>query len=270
MIGFLHLLFGVTTSALIAGAAAGTGSIPSQDDPQSGAYLYRVFCVVCHGESGKGNGPVADALHPAPTDLTVLARRAGGTFPRERVLEAIQIGGPTAAHVPGGMPSWSEAFARLEPSRVNAEKRIRALLDHVESLQEKDGAPVAMPPASSAARLSAPDGRALFLEHCASCHGASARGDGPVASSLRNFPGDLTQFAKRNGGVFPSARVHRIIEGRDVGAHGSGEMPVWGHVFRRPPSGTSDGSPAERIDAIVRYLESIQERDGHDDAAAGR
>ena len=122
----------------------------------------------------------------------------------------------------------------------------------------------------SAGQLAYPDGRALFLEHCASCHGTTARGDGPVASSLRDFPGDLTQFAKRNGGMFPSARVRRIVEGRDVGAHGSGEMPVWGHVFRRVPSDTSDGSPTERIEAIVRYLESIQERAGHDDPAGDR
>ena len=120
------------------------------------------------------------------------------------------------------------------------------------------------------ARLAPADGRALFMEHCASCHGTTARGDGPVAASLRDFPGDLTQFAKRNGGVFPSAKVLRIIEGRDVGAHGSGEMPVWGHVFRRMPSDTSDGSPTERIEAIVRYLESIQERAGHEDPAGHR
>jgi mono/diheme cytochrome c family protein len=120
------------------------------------------------------------------------------------------------------------------------------------------------------AQLARTDGRSLFLEHCASCHGATARGDGPVASSLRDFPGDLTQFAKRNGGVFPSAKVLRIIEGRDVGAHGSGEMPIWGHVFRTTPSETTDGSATERIEAIVRYLESIQERAGHEGPVGDR
>lgn len=119
-----------------------------------------------------------------------------------------------------------------------------------------------VPPASVLEQPEAARGRALFMEHCASCHGAGARGDGPVAASLRDFPGDLTQFAKRNGGLFPSAKVRQIIEGSGVGAHGSGEMPVWGHVFRRVPTDTDDGSPAARIEAIVRYLESIQERTG--------
>lgn len=113
------------------------------------------------------------------------------------------------------------------------------------------------------------EGQALFLTHCATCHGANARGDGPVASSLRVSPGDLTQFAKRNGGTFPSAKVYRVIEGRDVGAHGSIEMPVWGHIFRVTPPDAPTSVKA-RIDALVEYLESIQERSGHEDLARHR
>jgi len=104
-------------------------------------------------------------------------------------------------------------------------------------------------------------GRALFATHCASCHGKAARGDGPVADALRVRPADLTQLAKRNGGVFPSAETHRIIDGRGVGAHGNPDMPVWGNVFKSAANAT-DKDVAARIDAIVKYLESIQERAG--------
>jgi len=104
-------------------------------------------------------------------------------------------------------------------------------------------------------------GRALFMTHCATCHGTAARGDGPVADALRVRPADLTQLAKRNGGVFPSAETHRIVDGRGIGAHGNPDMPVWGSVFRRAPN-VSDTDVAARIDALVRYLESIQERTG--------
>lgn len=113
-------------------------------------------------------------------------------------------------------------------------------------------------------------GRDLFLTHCATCHGEDARGDGPAAASLRVAPGDLTQFARRNGGLFPSAKIYRVIEGRDVGAHGSVEMPVWGRVFRVTPSESTDAEVRARIEAIVRYLESIQERAGHEDSARRR
>lgn len=104
------------------------------------------------------------------------------------------------------------------------------------------------------------EGRTLYLAHCASCHGASGRGDGPVADSLRRRPSDLTQMAKQNGGAFPSAKASRIIDGRDVGAHGTVEMPVWGSVFKRTEG--TEASAAARIAAIVRHLDSLQERAG--------
>jgi mono/diheme cytochrome c family protein len=105
------------------------------------------------------------------------------------------------------------------------------------------------------------EGRALYAEHCASCHGASGRGDGPAAGSLRTRPTDLTRYAQTNGGVFPSEQTRRVIDGRGVGAHGSFEMPVWGSVFK---TGGASGEAAtrQRIDAIVVYLESLQQRSG--------
>jgi mono/diheme cytochrome c family protein len=134
----LQLLTGAIAAAAIISIGAGVGLAQERDDHESGAYLYRVFCVVCHGDDGKGHGPASDTLRQTLPDLTVLSRAAGGVFPRDRVLKAIQTGGPTAAHAPGGMPTWSEAFARLEPSKGTAQKRLQALVDHVESLQAKE------------------------------------------------------------------------------------------------------------------------------------
>lgn len=102
------------------------------------------------------------------------------------------------------------------------------------------------------------DGQALYTTHCASCHGTSARGNGPVAASLRVPPADLTQVAAKNGGNFPRAKAYRVVDGRDVGAHGNADMPVWGDAFRR--HGLTDKESKARIEAIVAYLESIQAR----------
>jgi mono/diheme cytochrome c family protein len=108
-----------------------------------------------------------------------------------------------------------------------------------------------------AARID-PEGQVLYTTHCASCHGTGARGDGPVAESLRVRPADLAQLAARNGGAFPRAKVDRIIDGRDVGAHGSPDMPVWGDAFKR--QGLTAQQSKARIEAIVGYLESMQAR----------
>jgi hypothetical protein len=80
-----------------------------------------------------------------------------------------------------------------------------------------------------------------------------------VAGVLRDRPTDLTLIAAMNGGTFPSARVHRIIDGRDVVAHGVPEMPVWGDAFRRVSSG-SERAVEARIAALVEYLETLQRR----------
>jgi len=75
-------------------------------------------------------------------------------------------------------------------------------------------------------------GRELFQTYCASCHGETGRGNGPAAEALRERPADLTQSSMLNRGVFPSVKLARIIDGRDVVAHDSPEMPVWGDAFR--------------------------------------
>jgi mono/diheme cytochrome c family protein len=119
-------------------------------------------------------------------------------------------------------------------------------------------APQAAPRGASS--TTAPSGAALYLERCATCHGASATGDGPMSRELRHAPPDLTMLSLKNNGMFPSDRVHRIIEGRDVDSHGNREMPVWGDVFKAQGDRTAREATKERIDAIVRYLESIQRR----------
>ena len=103
-------------------------------------------------------------------------------------------------------------------------------------------------------------GAQLYRTYCASCHGLAGRGDGPVAESFRKPIPDLTEYTARNGGVFPSERVREIVDGRGVAAHGSREMPVWGDAFRSAEGGLGPAAVKARIEAIVRYLEAIQQR----------
>ena len=110
--------------------------------------------------------------------------------------------------------------------------------------------------AASAQTPSQP-GRRDFQTYCASCHGSDATGNGPVAPALRQKPADLTRIALDNGGTFPSVRVRRIIDGRDVVAHGTPDMPVWGSVFRG-----GEEVVRARIDALLAYVQSIQQKRG--------
>jgi mono/diheme cytochrome c family protein len=70
------------------------------------------------------------------------------------------------------------------------------------------------------------EGELLYRRCCASCHGPSGRGDGPVAGALSPPPSDLT---RSTGDV---SELMRVIDGRrTVRAHGTAAMPVWGEVF---------------------------------------
>lgn len=101
-------------------------------------------------------------------------------------------------------------------------------------------------------------GPALYKAYCASCHGADGRGNGPMAKSLKVAPADLTHIAARNGGVFPLARVSRIIAGEELlpRGHGNSEMPVWGPIFSQIETDQDLGRV--RIDNLARYLRGLQ------------
>jgi mono/diheme cytochrome c family protein len=54
--------------------------------------------------------------------------------------------------------------------------------------------------------VSAASGKEMFNSYCASCHGLSAKGDGPAAPAMNRKPADLTMLAKNNGGKYPLPR----------------------------------------------------------------
>ena len=62
---------------------------PPRQDYTSGPYLYRTFCATCHGAGGRSDGPLADLLRQRPPDLTTIAERRGGAFPRAEIFAAI-------------------------------------------------------------------------------------------------------------------------------------------------------------------------------------
>lgn len=101
-------------------------------------------------------------------------------------------------------------------------------------------------------------GKDMYMNHCAACHGADAKGNGPAASALKTAPTDLTVLSKNNHGKFPANHVYSSIVGDlNVPAHGAPEMPMWGNVYR----GMSKGRGAEvqqRITNLTSYIQSLQ------------
>jgi mono/diheme cytochrome c family protein len=247
---------GVLAVGVLAGAAATLGARTEPQAPKilidsvAGRDSFNLYCSPCHGKTGRGDGPVAAALNSQPADLTRLTQLGGGTFPADGVRAfVIGVGRPIAAHGTSDMPVWGPLFRFFE-SDIRVRERVANIVAYIESLQRQ--------PAGSTDQ-----GARLFKTYCASCHGVNGRGSGPASEQFRKIPPDLTKYTARNGGVFPSERVRRIIDGTGVAAHGDRDMPVWGDAFQGGREGlTADGAKA-RIDLIVRFLEAIQQRDAH-------
>ncbi len=109
-----------------------------------------------------------------------------------------------------------------------------------------------------------PTGGEVFRTYCATCHGTSGRGDGPLAGSMRRKPADLTEIAKKNGGEYPSEIVFRTIDGKTpVRGHGGPDMPVWGDAFARSHDGGDAATVKERIDSLVEFIRTLQAKPVH-------
>jgi mono/diheme cytochrome c family protein len=109
-------------------------------EPPEGRAIYDANCAQCHGSSGEGNGPWAEGMQPAPSDLTKLSE--GGTFPRARVLSVID--GYDRTGLPGqDMPEFG---LLLEGDTVPVDvgdgvltptpRPLAALLYYLESIQD--------------------------------------------------------------------------------------------------------------------------------------
>lgn len=106
------------------------------------------------------------------------------------------------------------------------------------------------------------DGRRAFIEDCAGCHGADARGSGTFGRHLIKEPPDLTRIAARNSGVFDRDAVMSTIDGLNRGAHTSGAMPEFGAGDLGPTVTVEEDGLAVpvpiRLLALTDYLQSIQ------------
>ncbi len=104
------------------------------------------------------------------------------------------------------------------------------------------------------------EGGEIFGNHCAVCHGKDGRGRGPATIALKDTVPDLTQIARRNGGVFPASRVKAVIDGtgEERAAHGTRDMPIWGPLFHNFEWDQDLGEV--RLENVTNYLRSIQQK----------
>jgi mono/diheme cytochrome c family protein len=114
-------------------------------DPQeevSGRNAFLENCASCHGPGGTGDGPAAEGLDPPPANLTTIAARNGGTFPRDRVMSIID-GYQRGGHFNPAMPEFGamdlgemEIVENPDGTGTPVPEVLLALADYLESIQQ--------------------------------------------------------------------------------------------------------------------------------------
>ena len=129
----LLLLACCVTAQVHAAEQPATTAVPASD----GAGDYVIYCAVCHGSSGAGDGPLAPGLTVPPPDLRSLRFLGGGIFPRNRVTEMIDGREMIMFHGDRDMPVWGDVFKRSRGAQGErrVRERIDGLVDYLESLQ---------------------------------------------------------------------------------------------------------------------------------------
>ena len=133
----------IAALAVSAGCSGEAPKVQTAIGPDAGepsAQVYRHACAPCHGVDGTGHGPKAASLRVPPTNLTHLTTRAGGTFPRDLVIDAITGAREIPDHGTREMPVWGEHFgptgqAAAGVAALYARRRTEGLADYVATLQ---------------------------------------------------------------------------------------------------------------------------------------
>lgn len=194
-------------------------SLPSAADPPSppttldfnryleGRYVYERHCVVCHGTRGDGNGELSKGLNPRPRSF-----REGMFKFRSTAWNKLPTDDDLRRTITGGLSGTAMGmFQQLRPDELTA------LIEYLKSFSrrwrkpENYAEPMKFPPTpawfadADILRARASNGRILFMNVCATCHGAGGDGKGPAASSLMDIwglpchPADLRQPHLRCG-----------------------------------------------------------------------
>ncbi len=120
---------------------AALGLAACVEEPVDGRTAFMADCASCHGGDGKGGGPAARALAVAPPDLTQIAARNGGIFPRNQVMSTID-GLDRGAHFSAAMPEFGAGdmgdvvIVEEDGLGTPVPMRLLVLAEYLESIQE--------------------------------------------------------------------------------------------------------------------------------------
>lgn len=171
----------VTSAALmitLAPLTARAVSIPTEVT-EEGKKTYSKYCAPCHGDEGKGNGPLARSLLPKPRDFTRGAYKfrttPSGSLPTDQdIYKTISYGVPNSTMIP-----WD---ILTEQQRASVIPVLKSFSEAFEVRKPDPSVAVGLEIRPSEKTIA--EGKKIYEEklECWKCHGVEGRGDGPSAA----------------------------------------------------------------------------------------
>ena len=121
-----------------------TAPAPSPDPvlAELGREIFLRRCASCHGDAGRGDGPAAGALRTPPADLTRIAARRGGSFPKGEIARFVDGRFAVEAHGSREMPVWGERLGERIPEAGVSEEVVRGqigvVVEYLQTIQVTD------------------------------------------------------------------------------------------------------------------------------------
>jgi len=219
----------------------------STDVIASGKSVYEQRCAVCHGIEGKGDGPAQQFLYPKPRDLTAgkFKIRSTPSLPTDDDLLRIISNG-----IPGtAMPGWAALPMRERKDIVAYVKSLSPVFS-----QQPEPKPVRIPPTAKVTPALLELGKKFYVEaECLKCHGATGKGDGEAAGTLKDdwgypiLPYDFTIAGRMKGGNTVRDVYRTLVTGI-----GGTPMPSY-----------ADSLFAQEMWGLAYYVQSLSKRPGN-------
>jgi len=185
-----------------------------------GRGLYVSYCQLCHGTSGKGDGPLAKTMMISLSDLTTTVRARSTT-----ILTKI-ITGKGRQTITGrdrhnllseAMPEWKDIFN---------ESQLKSLIAYLRFLGNTKHDLMGDPKF----------GLQIYQQYCHVCHGIEGDGDGIMTKLIGILPIDLTNSNETNR-LNNEGMVKSMLDGKGK------FMPAWRGILSRGD-----------VEALVSYI----------------
>lgn len=188
----------IAVALMLALSIAVTRGVAAAD----GAAVYKSYCAPCHGDEGRGDGPVAQSVFPKPRDFTTGAYKVrstpSGSLPSDADLRrSIFYGMPGTSMIPWDILDADQIDALIPV--------LKGFSEAFQYRQPEAAVAVGLEPRTTATSIAR--GGAIYVEkECGKCHGEDGSGDGPSAYELEDdwgnpaAPFDFTRGGNLRGG----------------------------------------------------------------------